>query len=301
MYTFFTSPFLAFCCNARRTLGEFTETQITREAGKLAVNRSFPGKEMTSRTKSNKANMEKGLKPWLKKVPFATWFENWCFPAGRRHKHGRRYGSYLALSCRSSRPQSSKGHGNFCRNFIDCNPPKEPKGQKDTRISMIFAGCCFFKWSICVHVWSFWCHAVGASQTAGLGQPCHSSEFAARHPRPGELQLRAAAESCFKLGQRPPSEGWQLMSVVNCDISTEFRSKNYQRWRIARIHIVYKFQGKCAQRGLWAFLKTSTASPMWLQCREETLENSKSRKARRPNELSNKAGLAGNKVMFMGI
>lgn len=44
-------------------VGEFTETQITHEAGKLAVNRSFQGKEMTSRTKSNKANMEKGLKP----------------------------------------------------------------------------------------------------------------------------------------------------------------------------------------------------------------------------------------------
>ena len=154
---------------------------------------------MTSRTKSNKAKMEKGLKPWLKKVPFATWFENCCFPAGRQHKHRRRHGSYLALSCRSSRPQTSKGHGNFCRNFIDCNPPKEPKGQKDTRISMIFAGCPSFKWSVCVHLWSFWCHAVGASQTAGLGRPCHCSEFAARHPRPGELQLRAAAESCFNL------------------------------------------------------------------------------------------------------
>jgi len=45
-------------------LGEFKETQITREAGKLAEHhRSFPGKEMTSRTKSNKAKMEKGLKP----------------------------------------------------------------------------------------------------------------------------------------------------------------------------------------------------------------------------------------------
>ena len=224
---------------------------------------------MTSRTKSNKAKMEKGLKPWLKKVPFATWFENCCFPAGRQHKHGRRHGSYLALSCRSSRPQTSKGHGNFCRNFIDCNaiPQRSQKAKKipgsqwfsqaARLLSDLFAFIFdHFDVMPLVHLKQLdWDGPVTVLSLQPAIQDLASCSW--------ELQLKVVS-TC----QRPPSEGWQLMSVVNCDISTEFRSKNYQRWRIVRIHIVYKFQGKCVQRGLWAFLKTPTASPMWLQCRE---------------------------------